>query len=80
MNQRMIAINKAEKDAISRRFPDVHIVRTMKQKSKRHHYYCEETRQVMRFLKQLRDPEGFKNSGRKDGRNADRKTKWRERS
>lgn len=75
----MIAINKAEKEAIAERFPEVHIVRTMKQKSKRHHYYCEETRPVMRFLRQMRDPEGYSNSGRKDGRNADRKSKRRER-
>ena len=76
----MIAINKAEKDAIRERFPDVHIVRTMKQKSKRHHYYCEETRQVMRFLNQMRFPSSYKNSGRKDGRDANRKNKRRERT
>lgn len=50
----MIAINKAEKEAIRERFPYVHIVRTMKKKSKRHHYYVEENRSVMRFLNQLR--------------------------
>lgn len=51
----MIAINKAEKEAISARFPDAHIVRTMKQKSKRHHYYCEESKGVMRYLNELRN-------------------------
>lgn len=51
----MIVITKAEKEAIREQFPKVHIVRTMKQKSKRHRYYCEETRQVMRFLNKLRD-------------------------
>lgn len=50
----MIAVTKAEKEAISQRFPHAHIVRTMKQKSKRHHYYCEETKQILRFLEQLR--------------------------
>lgn len=50
----MIAISKKEKELISERFPDVHIVRTMRQRSKRHHYYCEETRQVMRLLGTLR--------------------------
>ncbi len=50
----MIAINKAEKDAISMRFPNVHIVRTMKRDSKRHHYYCEESVQVMRYLNRVR--------------------------
>lgn len=51
----MIAINKSEKEVISSRFPNVHIVRTMKQKSKRHHYYCEESKPVMRILKELRE-------------------------
>lgn len=50
----MIAINKAEKEVINKRLPDVHIVRTMKQKSKRHHYYCEESKQVMRLLSEIR--------------------------
>ncbi len=51
----MVAITKTEKEAIAKRFPNVHIVRTMKQKSKRHHYYCEESRAVMRYLEQLRN-------------------------
>lgn len=51
----MIAISKEEKDFISKEFPKVHIVRTMKQKSKRHHYYCEESRAVMRYLDQIRN-------------------------
>lgn len=51
----MIAINKEEKDIISKAYPNVHIVRTMKQKSKRHRYYCEENRGAMSLLKSLRD-------------------------
>ena len=50
----MIAITKDEKEIITQRFPNVHIVRTAKQDSKRHHYYCEETKGVMRLLGQLR--------------------------
>lgn len=50
----MIAINKEEKDAIVARFPEAHVVRTMKSKSKRHHYYCEETRQVSKFINNYR--------------------------
>lgn len=50
----MIAINKSEKEVISKRLPNVHIVRTMKQKSKRHHYYCEENKQVMKLLSEIR--------------------------
>lgn len=51
----MIAISKQEKDVIVKRFPNVHIVRTMKQKSKRHRYYCEESRGVMRYLNEVRN-------------------------
>lgn len=50
----MIAISKIEKDEIKKRFPNAHIVRTMKQKSKRHRYYCEESRGVLRFLERFR--------------------------
>ena len=50
----MIAISKQEKEAIVKRFPNVHIVRTMKQKSKRHRYYCEESKGVMRYLEEIR--------------------------
>jgi len=51
----MIAINKAERDAIKKKFPDVYIVRTMKKKSKRHRYYCEEARRVIRYLDSTRN-------------------------
>ena len=50
----MVAINAAEKQAISMRFPDVGIVRTMKQDSKRHHYYMVEDRAAMAVLRRLR--------------------------
>lgn len=51
---KMVLISKEEKEKINRRFPRVHIARTMKQKSKRHKYYCEETRAVMKYLEELR--------------------------
>lgn len=50
----MVLISKDEKDIIHSYFPRVHITRTMKQKSKRHRYYCEEDGRVMAFLKKLR--------------------------
>ena len=50
----MVAVNKTEKEAILARYPNVHIVRTMKQKSKRHRYYCEESKGAMRLLSELR--------------------------
>lgn len=56
----MIAITKNEKEAISAKYPEAHIVRTMKQKSKRHRYYCEETEQVLKFVKSLREERGVR--------------------
>lgn len=61
----MILITKEEKNSISKLFPDAHIVRTMKQKSKRHRYYCEESAGVMRYLNESR--EAFVTSVKKDG-------------
>lgn len=68
----MIAINKAEAEAIRERFPDTHIVRTMKQKSKRHRYYCEENKRVMRFLDASRNGSQQKD-GKEGGYHTDRK-------
>lgn len=50
----MVAISAEEKKIISERFPRVGIVRTMKQDSKRHHYFCEENREAMKFLRNMR--------------------------
>lgn len=68
----MVLITKDEKDYISKNFPKAHIVRTMKQKSKRHRYYCEEAPAVMRYLANVRYPEEAKavrnGSNKKTGR------------
>lgn len=50
----MISISLDEKNAVRERFPKVHIARTMKGDSKRHHYYVEETPGVMKLVRQLR--------------------------
>lgn len=50
----MVPITRAEKDAVRAKFPKVYIVRTMKHDSKRGHYYCEENRQVIRYINELR--------------------------
>lgn len=55
----MIPITKDEKTEINKLYPTAHIVRTTKQKSKRHHYYCEETECVMSLIKQLREERGI---------------------
>ncbi len=51
----MIEISRTEKDAISKKYPNAHIVRTMKQYSKRGHYFCEESKKVMKLLAELRN-------------------------
>ncbi len=51
----MISINKEEAKAIRENLPNVHIVRTMKQKSKRGRYFCEESKQAIRFIKNMRN-------------------------
>lgn len=53
----MIAITLSEKEAIREKFPRVHIVRTMKSDSKRHHYYMVEEGPPMRLLRGLRGQE-----------------------
>ena len=73
----MVAITKAEKDTICKQFPNVNIVRTMRQKSKRHHYYCEETKQVSKLLREMRDTCYETDAGRKDVSNADRENSGR---
>lgn len=50
----MIMITAAEKQEIVKKHPRVHIVRTMKHRSKRHRYYMEEDRNAMRTLLTMR--------------------------
>lgn len=52
----MVAISAKEKEIIAECLPGVHIRRTVRQKSKRHRYYVEESRDVMRILRSLRKP------------------------
>lgn len=63
----MILITKAEKDVVEKRVPDAHIVRTMRQHSERHHYYCEETSKTMHVLDQLRGGTDEKKGDRRRG-------------
>lgn len=62
----MILISKEEKDAVRKKFPKACIVRTMRQRSKRHRYYCEEAPAIMRYINQLRW-KGTKNAARAAG-------------
>lgn len=50
----MVAISAKEKNIIAEKMPDIHIRRTVKQKSKRHHYYMEEDKGALRLLASLR--------------------------
>lgn len=51
----MVKITREEKEIISQRLPNVHIRRTVKQKSKRHKYYMEESSRAMSLLEELRN-------------------------
>lgn len=53
----MVSISKKEASLIRKYFPNTHIVRTMKQKSSRHHYYCEENWRAMKFLERVKNGE-----------------------
>lgn len=44
----MISISKKEKDLLAKLFPGYKFPRTMKQDSKRHHYFCTESEELMR--------------------------------
>ena len=50
----VVIITNQEKEIIAERMPNVHIRRTVRQKSKRHKYYMEENKNAMRLLKELR--------------------------
>ncbi len=50
----MIIVNKKEANEIRKKYPDVAIKRTCRQKSKRGRYYCEENTEAMKFLNKLR--------------------------
>lgn len=51
----MIAISAKEKNIIAAKMPKIHIRRTVKQKSKRHRYYMEESKGALRLLASLRE-------------------------
>lgn len=50
----MIAISLMEKEAVCKKYPDTKFVRTMRQDSKRHHYYMVEAGAPYRYLNSLR--------------------------
>lgn len=56
----LIAISKEEKDIVSSKYPKVHIVRTMRQRSSRHRYYMEEQRDAMGLVRRMRAAKGEK--------------------
>ena len=50
----IVPINKDEKETLLKRFPKMHIVRLMKQDSKRHHYWMSEEPQYLQALNEIR--------------------------
>ena len=50
----MVPITREEKELLKKKYPDLCVARTMKQDSKRKHYYCEERAGAMAYLEKLR--------------------------
>ena len=50
----MVPITKEEKEMLLKKYPDLCIARTMKQDSKRKHYFCEERPGAMAYLDRVR--------------------------
>jgi len=50
----MVRITQEEKDLLKAKYPDLSIARTMKQDSKRKHYFCEERPGAMAYLNKIR--------------------------
>ena len=70
----MIAITAEEKKIIHAQYPEVHIVRTMKQDSKRHHYYMTEDKKPMKLLRKLRET-GCQYTAKGSGNNRPKKNR-----
>ncbi len=68
----MVAISAKEKKAIIGTYPRANIVRTVRQKSKRHRYYMAEERGPMELLRRLRGGNG-RPSGKDTGNPRDRR-------
>ena len=50
----MVPITREEKILLKKKYPDLCIARTMRQDSKRKHYYCEERAGAMAYLEKIR--------------------------
>lgn len=61
----MVLVNKEEKEAILKSCPRARFFRTVKQKSKRHHYYVEESKLVMYALNEYREAKKIVNDKKK---------------
>lgn len=50
----MVPITRDEKILLQKKYPNLCVARTMRQDSKRKHYYCEERAGAMAYLEQIR--------------------------
>ena len=73
----MVPITKEEKNLLKQKYPDLCIARTMRQDSKRKHYFCEERPGALSYLNRIRMrnvafdsewPNGVKPERQDDGR------------
>lgn len=54
MIKRVVPVTKEEKEQLLKKYPDLSVARTMRQDSKRKHYFCEERPGAMAYLQKLR--------------------------
>ena len=50
----MVPITREEKELLKKKYQDLCVARTMRQDSKRKHYYCEERAGAMAYLERIR--------------------------
>lgn len=70
----MVPVTKEEKEQLLKKYPDISIARTMRQDSKRKHYFCEERPGAMAYLQKLRQQGVIYTS---EARNQDRRERRR---
>ena len=64
----MVPITREEKILLRKKYPDLCVARTMKQDSKRKHYYCEERAGAMAYLEKIRQKDVVYDSRYPDGK------------
>lgn len=77
----MVPITRDEKILLQKKYPNLCVARTMKQDSKRKHYYCEERVGAMAYLNEIRQMGVVYDSSWKNGKpqpKKDERKSWKQ--